>query len=125
MKTIITSEDITQAVGDLGQLAEKAVELHEDGSYDNAGRWYPSSEAAQEYCRNYRSPSRAHPYSRLKACCTIKANVHFGHITADEATLVRAYNRLLKLPDPLVRESKILEVAARLARLRRKAAVAL
>lgn len=46
-------------------------QIHPDGKFDNAGRWYPS-EAECIGLANIRSPSRNWPYSYLVACRTRK-----------------------------------------------------
>jgi len=46
-------------------------DLKHYGSWDRAGRWYPSEDIA-EYFNHIRSPSRAWPYSYAKAACTVK-----------------------------------------------------
>ena len=44
-----------------------------DGSFDSAGRWYPSREEdADDFTRGIRSPSRAWPYSYMVAARTRK-----------------------------------------------------
>ena len=42
---------------------------------DNGNRWYPGDDtpaSVREYLRDYREPSRAHPYSYAKALLTGK-----------------------------------------------------
>ena len=49
-------------------LRDRAV--HPEGSFDKAGRWYPSETEQQGCCRMIRTPSRAWPYTLLKHCRT-------------------------------------------------------
>lgn len=50
----------------LGYLDIKRI-----GKFDNAKRWYPDDEIA-EYFTNYRTPSRAFPFSYMRAAQTQK-----------------------------------------------------
>ena len=47
----------------------KNREIHPSGSFDNTGRFYAEN---QELVEDVRSPSRAYPYSEMKACRTKK-----------------------------------------------------
>ena len=48
-------------------------ETNPDGTFDSAGRWYPSrKEDADDFTRGIRSPSRAWPYSYMVAARTKK-----------------------------------------------------
>lgn len=55
-------------------------EIKQKGYFDNAGRWYPTDPILEQYCSNYRQPSRAWPYSLLKACLTQKAYRYYQSI---------------------------------------------
>ena len=51
------------------------------GSSDNGGRWYPSdAEDADGYTRSIRSPSRAWPWTYLKAACSRKHCIALAEI---------------------------------------------
>lgn len=52
--------------------ARKARTEHPDGTFDKAGRWYPSEEERCECCASVRSPSRRFPYSYMTHCRTKK-----------------------------------------------------
>lgn len=78
----------------LSELITKATTCNFAGNYDNAGRWYPSDAIASDYCRSYRTPSRAWPYSYLNALSTITANVELKVITPEQAKIVRSARRL-------------------------------
>lgn len=45
---------------------------HPRGSFDSAGRWYPSKSEATG-CEHAREPSRSYPYSQLKAARSLSA----------------------------------------------------
>jgi len=63
--------------------------IHPDGSFDKAGRWYPTDEETQECCEGIRSPSRAYPYSYMVHCRTIQHVAHlYGVTTADLKKIV-------------------------------------
>ena len=49
------------------------TDLKRFGSFDNASRWYPSDPFFKDYCKDYREPSRSHPWSYARACMTLKA----------------------------------------------------
>lgn len=51
------------------------------GNFDNARRWFPKCEIAQDWCGRYRTPSRAFPYSYLQACKTNKFFAHYHKLT--------------------------------------------
>jgi len=44
---------------------------HPDGRKDRVGRWYPDESEMLDQTQ-YRSPSRAHPWSYMLACRTLK-----------------------------------------------------
>ncbi len=45
---------------------------HPDGTFDSAGRWYPSDAEKCECCAKIRSPSRAYPYSYMTHCRSVE-----------------------------------------------------
>ena len=63
---------------------------HPDGNFDKAGRWYPSEAETCDCCSSVRSPSRAHPFSYMVHCRTMKhvANL-FGVSVTDLRSEVR------------------------------------
>jgi len=68
---------------------------HPDGHKDKAGRWYPYSceDPNGQISINYRSPSRAWPYSYMLACRTA---VHCADLSKGaDVTLVRRVKRLI------------------------------
>ena len=44
--------------------------VHPDGSFDSAGRWYPSAAEKCFCCYGIREPSRSWPYSQMQHCRT-------------------------------------------------------
>lgn len=44
--------------------------VNPDGTFDNAGRWYPSDEEKCKCCQSVREPSARYPYSLIKHCRT-------------------------------------------------------
>jgi hypothetical protein len=44
---------------------------HPEGTFDKAGRWYPTEAEHQDCCNGVRNPSRSHPYSRMTHCRSI------------------------------------------------------
>lgn len=67
-------------------------EEHPDGSFDKAGRWYPSDDEELECCHSVRGPSRAYPYPLLQHCRTA---VHVAKTWKVEVREVRRVARLL------------------------------
>lgn len=53
---------------------------HPDGTFDNAGRWYPSDTEYRACCDHIRRPSRAWPYTLMQHCRTKK---HITQLHAD------------------------------------------
>lgn len=53
-------------------IARRDRTAHPSGKFDNAGRWYPSEAETCECCDSVRSPSRAHPFSYMVHCRTMK-----------------------------------------------------
>jgi hypothetical protein len=52
--------------------SRQSRETHPDGSFDSAGRWYPSDDEECPCCMDIRSPSRAYPFSLMRHCRTRK-----------------------------------------------------
>ena len=50
----------------------KSRREHPDGTFDKAGRWYPSEAETCECCKHIRPPSRGWPYSLMVHCRTMK-----------------------------------------------------
>ncbi len=46
--------------------------VHPDGTFDKAGRWYPSDSESCGCCDEVRGPSRSYPYSYMVHCRTAK-----------------------------------------------------
>lgn len=46
--------------------------VNPEGTFDNAGRWYPSEAEDAGVSRTLRSPSRARPYTYMAGCRTRK-----------------------------------------------------
>lgn len=71
-------------------LARRDRTAHPDGNFDKAGRWYPSEAETCDCCSTVRSPSRAHPFSYMVHCRTMKhvANL-FGVSVTDLRREVR------------------------------------
>lgn len=46
-------------------------QVNPEGTFDNAGRWFPSRREDSLHLRGIRGPSRAWPYTYLKACRTL------------------------------------------------------
>mgnify|MGYP000868061071 CR=1 FL=1 len=53
-------------------IARRDRTAHPSGKFDNAGRWYPSEAETCACCSSVRSPSRAHPFSYMVHCRTMK-----------------------------------------------------
>lgn len=78
--------------------ARKQRLIHPVGTFDNGGRWYPSSDETSSWLNDIRSPSRAWPYSYMTACRTrghcirlaVEHPEHFAAVlAAAEAALAR------------------------------------
>lgn len=73
--------------------ARKERDSHPEGTFDNAGRWYPSDREWQECCGHVRSPTRAFPYSYMTHCRTAEhAANRFG---VDVKEVRRAHKQVL------------------------------
>lgn len=57
---------------------------HPDGTFDKAGRFYPSDSETCSCCSGLRSPSRAYPYSLMLHCRTIKHVAHLHGVSPTE-----------------------------------------
>lgn len=71
-------------------IARRDRTAHPTGKFDNADRWYPSEAETCDCCSAVRSPSRAHPFSYMVHCRTMKhvANL-YGVSVADLRNEVR------------------------------------
>jgi len=58
------------------RLSNRSV--NPEGSFDNAGRWYPDEDERCSCCAGIREPSRSHPYS-LMVHCRSKQHVATKH----------------------------------------------
>jgi hypothetical protein len=70
MNTTITPELKTQIATVYAARRDRLV--HPEGTFDDAGRWYPSDRENTAGLGGIRSPSRAWPYSYMIACRTRK-----------------------------------------------------
>lgn len=61
-----------------------------DGSFDKAGRWYPSESEECNCCGAIRSPSRAYPYSYMVHCRTA------GHVASLYGVDVKELRRVAR-----------------------------
>lgn len=52
--------------------ARRDRQVNPEGSFDNAGRWYPTDREDAGVSSSLRSPSRAWPYSYMVGCRTRK-----------------------------------------------------
>ena len=59
---------------------------HPDGSFDKAGRWYPSDSEECECCKSIRGPSRSYPYSYMTHCRSVE---HVAHLNRLEPKMLR------------------------------------
>ncbi len=66
---------------------------HPDGRKDNAGRWYPDDSELLDKTQ-YRSPSRAHPWSYMLACRTLKHCANLAGRPAQAVEVRRAARRI-------------------------------
>lgn len=75
---------------------------HPDGSFDKAGRWYPSHTESQDCCRYIRRPSRIFPYSFITHC---RSKEHIANLLG---VSVRTINMVLFLQKKDLAEETIL-----------------
>ena len=59
-------------------------EVHPEGTFDKAGRWYPNTDEECSCCANIRTPSRAYPLSYNKHCRSLQhvANLYDVEVKA-------------------------------------------
>jgi hypothetical protein len=67
MSTEIVTSQLLESAYEVW-LSRKSRESHPVGTFDNAGRWYPSKEERLDCCESIRKPSRAFPYSLMQHC---------------------------------------------------------
>lgn len=60
------------AAAELLRRRQSAGWSREAGTWDAAGRWYPSPEEQRPCCTCVRAPSRRWPYSLLNHCRTVR-----------------------------------------------------
>lgn len=82
-------------------IARRDRSSHPSGKFDNAGRWYPSEAETCDCCSSVRSPSRAHPYSLMVHCRTLK---HVANLYGVKESDLRKEVRRLDPPAKPVRE---------------------
>lgn len=74
-KIAVIEEDYTEEAFDacvaaaIEYMRRKARKTHPPGTFDNAGRWYADERTSAVRC--CRDPSRAWPYSQMKAARTV------------------------------------------------------
>lgn len=88
-------QKVVKAVEEYEKLQSR--EIHPNGEFDKAGRWYPSESESQDCCSEIRSPSRAYPYSYMVHCRTL-AHVcsRVGADIEKAKEIVNAKNKELK-----------------------------
>lgn len=80
MHAAIATQTQTESNDYAARLEEAAREYvarqdrkeHPGGSFDKAGRWYPSKKERCECCDYIRTPSRAWPNSLIKHCRSVE-----------------------------------------------------
>ena len=82
MSKLITITDQTTLTAAREYLALKNRQIHPDGKFDSAGRWYPSDAETLPCCGGHRSPSRAYPYSYMTHCRTAEHVAHRYNVPA-------------------------------------------
>lgn len=82
-------------------IARRDRTAHPTGKFDNAGRWYPSEAETCDCCSAVRSPSRAHPYSYMVHCRTLK---HVANLYGVSESELRKEVRRLDPPAKPTRE---------------------
>lgn len=73
-------------------INRQARNQHPDGSFDNAGRWFPSAREECGCCSNVRSPSRSWPYSLMKHCRSVE---HVAILHGVDVSALRKVGRRL------------------------------
>lgn len=82
-------------------IARRDRTAHPTGKFDNAGRWYPSEAETCDCCSAVRSPSRAHPFSYMVHCRTLK---HVANLYGVNESDLRKEVRRLDPPAKPTRE---------------------
>jgi hypothetical protein len=83
MKTqTITDPTILAAAGEYLALRDRSK--HPDGTFDKAGRFYPSADEMQPCCAYIRTPSRAYPYSYMVHCRTAEHVAHRYNVSVQD-----------------------------------------
>lgn len=82
-------------------IARRDRTAHPTGKFDNAGRWYPSEAETCDCCSAVRSPSRAHPFSYMVHCRTLK---HVANLYGMNESELRKEVRRLDPPAKPARE---------------------
>ena len=82
-------------------IARRDRTAHPAGKFDNAGRWYPSEAETCDCCSSVRSPSRAHPFSYMVHCRTLK---HVANLYGVNESELRKEVRRLDPPAKPCRE---------------------
>ena len=82
-------------------IARRDRTAHPTGKFDNAGRWYPSEAETCDCCSSVRSPSRAHPFSYMVHCRTLK---HVANLYGVNESDLRKEVRRLDPPAKPTRE---------------------
>lgn len=82
-------------------IARRDRTAHPTGKFDNAGRWYPSEAETCDCCSAVRSPSRAHPFSYMVHCRTLK---HVANLYGVSESDLRKEVRRLDPPAKPTRE---------------------
>ena len=68
-------------------IARRDRRIHPVGTFDNAGRWYPSDAEDCGVSNSHRSPSRSYPYSYMTAC---RSRRHVAALAAQSPALFAA-----------------------------------
>lgn len=67
---------------------------HPDGTWDKAGRWYPSEHELAECCRKIAGPTRAYPYTFMVHC---RSALHVAARSGVSASDLRSADTALKM----------------------------
>jgi hypothetical protein len=67
-------------------LDRRDRKAHPDGKFDNAGRFYPSTDERCDCCKDVRSPSRSYPYSYMTHC---RSAEHVANLYGKDVRRVR------------------------------------
>ena len=82
-------------------IARRDRTAHPAGKFDGARRWYPSEAETCDCCSSVRSPSRAHPFSYMVHCRTLK---HVANLYGVNESDLRKEVRRLDPPAKPTRE---------------------